>query len=134
MSNPNSDKKRQFTVTCDAGKGVEIIDGTGKKGGNLKSHRGKRVTWENATPLATCYLEFKRLLADDDDDDDQRTWPFKEQEPRDKLLALPKDAPQTVTLALEHGKDKEPRYVEYRVLGTDRTNPLLDPIIIIDPN
>ena len=128
-------KRREFTITCDEGKGVEITDGTvkKKKGGNLRAHVDKDVTWTNATAFATCYLEFKRLPSDSDADDDSRIWPFKESVPPKMLLALPLGAPQKVTLALEPGKDKEPRYVEYGVLGEDE-QPLLDPIIIIDPN
>ena len=129
-------KRREFTITCDGGKGVEITDGTAKKkkGGNLRAHVDKDVTWTNATELATCYLEFKKLPSDADADDDSRIWPFKESAPPGMLLELPLGAPQKVTLALEPGKDKEPRYVEYLVLGADKTSPLLDPIIIIDPN
>lgn len=129
-------KRREFTITCDAVKGVEITDGTvkKKKGGNLRAHVDKDVSWTNATELATCYLEFKKLPSDTDADDDSRIWPFKESAPPDMLLALPKGAAQKVTLALEPGKEMEPRYVEYLVLGADKTNPLLDPIIIIDPN
>ena len=123
-------KKRDFTIRCTSIDGVEIEDGNHKKGGNLRTHAGKKIAWTNATSRSSCYLKFTILAGDDASNDGATTWPFSEPEPHDKLLVLPQNARTERTLA--RGRDAV-ECVEYVVLDENK-QPLLDPVIIIDPN
>lgn len=129
MGNGTAEKKREFTIRCTKSGGVDIEDGHGKKGGNVRTHGGKNVTWTNSTSQATCYLEFRQMLQDDAPGDEGRYWPFSQPDPGSSLLALPMGDPVKRTLK----KPASTLYIEYVVLGTDE-KPLLDPVIIIDPN
>lgn len=118
--------RRTFTILCRKKGGVEIKDGLERTGGNVRTAARMQLAWTNATNQATCYLKFR--LVSRDEHDGKQWWPFVE-EPGDMLLALPHGEPTVRTL------DAVPvtRCVEYVVLGADG-EPLLDPIIIIDPD
>jgi hypothetical protein len=123
-------KKREFTIRCTPSDGVVIEDGNLKKGGNLRTHAGKAIAWTNATSRPTCFLVFTVLAGDDAANDGAVTWPFSESEPPDKLLELPRGIRTERTL--RRGRDAV-ESVEYVVLD-EKKQPLLDPVIIIDPN
>jgi hypothetical protein len=123
------EKRRKFTVRCTAECGAVIEDGNGKKGGNLRTHWGVELSWKNLTGEETCYLQFTTMRADDSDEPSQPCWPFTAAEPADKLLQVPKGPPVVRTLQ----RVNETMHVEYVVLGAAK-QPLLDPVIIIDPN
>jgi hypothetical protein len=129
MSNGTAEKKREFTIRCTKSGGVDIEDGDGKKGGNLRTHGGKNITWTNSTSQAMCYLEFKQMLRDDAPGEEVRCWPFSQPDPGNSLLALPVGDPVKRTLK----KPTSTLCIEYVVLDGER-QPLLDPVIIIDPN
>jgi hypothetical protein len=123
------DKRRRFTLRCTAECGVLIEDGNGRRGGNLRTRWGVELSWQNLTRQATCYLQFTSVAADDSDQPGQPCWPFTGDEPASKLLELAHGAP--VARSLKQVTATE--LVEYVVLGEDK-EPLLDPVIIIDPN
>jgi len=123
-------KKRDFTIRCTAIDGVEIEDGDHKKGGNLRTRGGKKIAWTNATSRPTCYLKFTILAEDGASDDGATTWPFSGPVPDDKLLALPQDIRTERTLVAGRAAVD---CIEYVVLDENK-QPLLDPVIIIDPN
>jgi hypothetical protein len=122
-------RKRDFTIRCTADGGVEIEDGNHKKGGNLRTRGGKKLAWTNATSRASCYLKFTILGGDDANDDGATAWPFEKPAPDDNLLELPKDIRTERTLE----RVREVNCIEYVVLDENK-QPLLDPVIIIDPN
>lgn len=129
MIDVNVQKKREFTIGCTTDGGVDIVDGDGKKGGNLKTRPARRLTWTNATRQATCYLEFRYMALDEVLNVGPRIWPFAGPVPDDGLLELPLGIPTDRTLL----NFEAATYVEYVVLGADK-QPLLDPVIIIEPN
>ena len=122
-------KRRKFTIRCTAECGVMIEDGNGRKGGNLRTHSGADLSWKNLTGQEICYLQFMSVSADSSDIPGQPCWPFTGDEPADKLLELAQGPPAVRTLKAV----AETAFVEYVVLGADK-QPLIDPIIIIDPN
>jgi len=117
--------RRTFTIHCRQRGGVEITDGNNKSGGNLRTAGGKQLAWINVTGQETCYLRFASVSRSDDDG--KACWPFVEASD-DGLLAL-RRAERTVR-TLEAVPATE--CVEYVVLGAGG-QPLLDPVIIIDP-
>ncbi len=124
-------RKNDFTISCDAGSGLEISDGDGRKGGNVASRRGSRISWTNATGR-DCRLAFRQLLGDDGGPgtDD---WPFKVTPqhplPADRQLAIPAGARVERSLTDDYA---EHAYFEYVVLDAAGA-PLHDPVIIIEP-
>ena len=122
-------KRRKFTIRCSAECGVVIEDGNGRKGGNLRTHAGADLSWQNLTGQAPCYLQFVSVTADRSDEPGEPCWPFTGDEPADRLLELAQGQPAVRTLKAV----AETACVEYVVLGADK-QPLLDPVIIIDPN
>jgi hypothetical protein len=122
-------KKRDLTIRCTQDGGVDITNGDGKKGGNLKTRPARKLTWTNATHQARCYLAFRHMAFDDVVSVGPRIWPFAESDPGDSLLELPHGVPTERTLL----DFKSVTCIEYEVLDADH-EPLLDPVIIIDPN
>ncbi|MCM2310930.1 MAG: hypothetical protein NDI84_05950 [Steroidobacteraceae bacterium] len=129
MDDMTVQKKRDFIVSCTAGCGVDITNGDGKKGGNVRTKGAKKIAWTNATSQSNCYLVFRQLPADGSPEDPAPVWPFTDHPPADRLLVLPLDA--RVERVLNSVAQVE--CVEYVVLGADK-QPLLDPVIIIEPN
>jgi hypothetical protein len=121
--------RRKFTIRCTADRGPEIQDGNGKKGGNFRGKKGKDLSWKNDTDEPVCYLQFTRIPDEDSAAADGPDWPFSGDEPPGLLLEVPQGSWTTRTL-----KEVEvTESFEYVVLGASKT-PLLDPVIIIDPN
>ena len=121
--------RRKFRIRCTADCGPEIEDGNGKKGGNFRGRKGRDLSWKNETSQAVCYLRFTRIPDESSADPTDPDWPFSDTEPADRLLAVPQGSWTTCTL-----KDVQvTESYEYVVLDGNR-NPLLDPVIIIDPN
>jgi hypothetical protein len=129
MIDVNVQKKREFTIHCTADGGVDITNGDGKKGGNIKTRPRRKLTWTNDTQHSICYLAFRQMSLDEIADVGPLVWPFEETPPQDSLLALPKGVPTEGTLL----DFRTVTHIEYVVLGAD-TQPLLDPVIIIEPN
>jgi len=122
-------KRRAFTVRCTDDCGVVIEDGNGRKGGNLRTHAGADLSWKNRTDQEVCYLRFESVSPDYSDVPGEPCWPFTGDEPADKLLVLSQGPPTVRTLKAVAAT----AFVEYVVLGEDQ-QPLVDPVIIIDPN
>lgn len=125
------DQRRKFTIRCTPDCGVVIEDGNGKKNGNFRGKNGKTLSWKNETNQSVCYLRFTRIP--DENSEETMTgnpsWPFQETAPPDLLLEVPQGGWTTRTLKMVEVTES----FEYDVLGTDKA-PLLDPVIIIDPN
>lgn len=126
MSRVDDPKKHSFTIRCRNKGGVEIKDGHGKAGGNLRTTWGHQLAWTNKTSQATCYLKFSFVSRADNDG--VECWPFKEASDGGVLAVRRND-----TRSVELKEVAATECVEYEVLGADR-EPLLDPVIIIDPN
>lgn len=129
------DPKRDFTIECPDGAALLIKDRQGRPGGNLRTQGGKRVAWTNMAHAPACFLRFTRLLPDDvESPGNAAIWPFEDPEPNDptapepRLIRLPYGSTATVTLLAPKDLD----CVEYVVLGSTG-QPLLDPVIIIEP-
>lgn len=121
--------RRKFTIRCTSDGGLEIKDGNGKKGGNFRGKEGKDLSWKNDTSESVCYLQFTRIPDEDSAEPVGPGWPFCGDEPPDLLLEVPQGGWTTRKL-----RDVEvTESFEYVVLGADKT-PLMDPVIIIDPN
>ena len=126
MSRVDDPKRLGFTIRCRKKGGVEIKDGNGKAGGNLRAAGGNLLAWTNKTDQETCYLKFSFVSRGNDDGTE--CWPFEG--PSDGgLLAVRRNDTRSVALKPVTAT----QCVEYEVLGADR-QPLLDPVIIIDPN
>jgi len=122
-------ERRKFTIRCTADGGLEIEDGNGRKGGNFRGKGGKDLSWKNSTDESICYLQFRCVQDEDSAATDGPDWPFSGDEPPDRLLELPQGGWTTRTLKAVTATES----FEYVVLGATKT-PLLDPVIIIDPN
>jgi hypothetical protein len=127
MGNGTSQKKREFTISSTKSGGVEIVDGDGKKGGNLRTRGGNNVTWTNSTSQGKCYLEFKQMLLDDATGEEVRWWPFSQPDPGNSLLELPVGRPVNGTLK----RPSSTLCIKYAVLD-EKEQTLLDPVIIIE--
>ncbi len=130
------DPRRDFTIECPDGAALLIRDRQGRIGGNLRTRGGKQVAWTNRAHEPACFLKFTRLFPDDvEAPADQPIWPFEDPEPNDpcapepRLLRLPFSSGVTVKLL----SSSRLECVEYVVLGSTG-QPLLDPVIIIEPN
>lgn len=123
------DKRRKFTIDCDDAFGVVIEDGNGKTGGNFRGKGGKDLSWKNDTDEPVCYLRFVRVPDEDSEATDDPSWPFEGDEPPGLLLEVPQGGWTTRTLKAVSATES----FEYMVLDEDE-QPLLDPVIIIDPN
>ena len=121
--------RRKLTIRCTADGGLEIKDGNGKKGGNFRGKGGKDLSWKNDTQETVCYLRFSLVPDEETDDPDSPSWPFQGDAPPDLLLAVPQGGWTTRKLKGVIATES----FEYVVLGAGKT-PLLDPVIIIDPN
>jgi hypothetical protein len=117
---------RNFTIRCRKKGGVEIKNGNGKAGGNLRTAGGNQLAWTNKTVQETCYLKFSTVARTDNDGEE--CWPF-DGPSDDGFLAVTRNRTRTVTLKPVAVTE----CVEYEVLDADK-EPLLDPVIIIDPN
>lgn len=129
MIDVNVQKKRDFTIRCATSGGVDITNGDGKKGGNIKTRPARKLTWTNDTQHAKCYLGFRNMPLDEVAEVGPYIWPFAESEPDDSLLELSQGVPTERTLL----DFDAVTYIEYVVLGADKQL-LLDPVIIIEPN
>lgn len=117
---------RKFTIRCRNKGGVEIKNGNGKAGGNLRTAGGNQLAWTNKTHQETCYLKFSYVSRTNNDG--QECWPFDG--PSDGgFLAVARNGTRSVMLKTVAVTE----CVEYEVLDADK-EPLLDPVIIIDPN
>jgi hypothetical protein len=121
--------RRKFTIRCTASGGPEIEDGNGKKGGTFRGKGGKDLSWKNDTAESTCYLRFTRVPDENPATEDGSSWPFAGDEPPGLLLEVPQGGWTTRTLKEVDATES----FEYVVLGASKA-PLLDPVIIIDPN
>lgn len=126
--------KNELTITLDGGGNIVIEDGVGRRGGNVVSRSGNRVSWTNNTN-GECRLAFRQFLPDDETGVGESIWPFNpEQNPPSSELVIPSKRetdrnPWVGTLAMKrHGT-----YVKYDVHVTmpDGTTHHVDPIIII---
>ena len=126
--------KNDLTITLDGGGNIVIEDGEGRRGGNVASNKGKKVSWTNDTGGA-CRLVFRQFLPDDATGRDAGIWPFDTaQEPPGKEQVIPSARtrdlnPWEPRLKLKAGGE----YVKYDVQVTmpDGTTHHVDPIIII---
>ena len=131
-------KRETFTINCSS-RGVVIRDAYGNEGGNLVTHGKRTLTWTNVADVTECFLEFWPVLPPPNKRNKkrkisaERVWPFVANKscpkPADKLLLLPRGSPVARVLK----GYASAKYLQYRVLGPDGA-PLLDPVIIIDPN
>jgi hypothetical protein len=84
-------KKADFTIFIE-GDAVVIENGERSRGGNLLSHRGRWVSWTNATG-GTCRLVFRRLPGEEEAGDGGAAWPFDPDEaPPNAELEIPKES------------------------------------------
>jgi hypothetical protein len=126
MSGVVDPESLRFTIRCRNKGGVEIKDGKGKAGGNLRTAGGNVLAWTNKTDQDTCYLRFASVSRTDDNG--KECWPFEG--PSDGgYLAVRRNDTRTVTLK----GVTQTACVEYEVLDAEKQS-LLDPVIIIDPN
>ena len=138
MASKYDAKRETFTITCGPS-GVVIRDAYGNEGGNVVTRGGRAIAWTNVEAGTECFLEFWPVLPPPKKRNrkrkivEERVWPFvvsgSHPKPDDKLLSLPRGS--RVTRILKGYATA--RYLQYRVLGPDGA-PLLDPVIIIDPN
>ena len=73
-------------------KGVVVIENAeGKRGGNVLTNRGKRVSWRNETG-GTCRLVFQRLPGEEEAGVGGAAWPFDpDQVPPSAELEIPEE-------------------------------------------
>jgi hypothetical protein len=122
------DRRRRFTISCDETSGLVIEDGNGKQGGNFRGKEGKNLSWKNDTDEPVCRLRFVRIPDEDSEEEVDPSWPFVGDPPPGLLLEVPQGGWTTRTLKEVSATES----FEYVVLGEDE-QPLLDPVIIIDP-
>jgi len=82
-------KKSDFRIFIE--KGVVVIeDAELKRGGNLLTNGGRRVSWRNDTG-GTCRLVFRRFLDEGGTGEGEAAWPFApEQDPPSNEREIPK--------------------------------------------
>jgi hypothetical protein len=82
-------KKADFRIFIEGGV-VVVEDAEHKRGGNLLTNAGKKVSWWNDTG-GTCRLVFRKLLGEGESGDGDAAWPFDpDQDPPSAELEIPK--------------------------------------------
>ena len=80
--------KADFRVQLVDGQ-IVVVDGDGKKGGNVSRRQDKKLVWVNETG-GSCTLTFYRMLPAEDPATDPLAWPFNEStEPPGCAVTLP---------------------------------------------
>lgn len=83
-------RKADFRIFIDQG-AIVIENADGRRGGNLLTNRGRRVSWRNETG-GTCRLVFRRLPGEEEAGDGEAAWPFDPpQVPPSDELEIPKE-------------------------------------------
>jgi len=75
-SDPNITAKADFRIQLIDGQ-IVVVDGDGKKGGNVSRKQDKKLVWVNETG-GTCTLTFYRMLPAEEPGPDPLAWPFGE--------------------------------------------------------
>ena len=126
-------RKADFRIFIEKGV-VTIEDAEHKRGGNLLTNGGKRVSWWNDTG-GTCRLVFRRFIDEGGSGDGEAAWPFvPEQDPPGNECEIPKE--------LQSGRNpwrgklasvRELACFEYKVhvRMDDGSRYELDPVIIV---
>lgn len=87
-SDPNITAKADFRIQLIDGQ-IVVVDGDGKKGGNVSRKQDKKLVWVNETG-GTCTLTFYRMLPAEEPGPDPLAWPFGEPtEPPGCAVTLP---------------------------------------------
>ena len=80
--------KADFRVQLVDGQ-IVVVDGDGKKGGNVSRRQDKKLVWVNETG-GSCTLTFYRMLPAEDPATDPLAWPFGDPaEPTGCAVTLP---------------------------------------------
>jgi len=129
MDSSTLNARRKLTIYCTPDDGVVIEDGNGKKGGHVRAKGGRALSWKNSTEQSVCYVRFTLIPDEGTEEPVGSDWPFDGDPPPELLLEVPQGGWATGTLKVVQTTES----FDYVVLGADKT-PLMDPVIIIDPN
>lgn len=126
--------KAHFRIRV-AGGQVVVIDGKGKKGGNVWRRQGKHLTWSNETH-GTCKLKFFRLRPAESGSADEPAWPFDEPPgpARAGVTLMASAGPRAGVFSGRLKRARNTQCYKYNIeVRKGRRVYRLDPIIIVRP-